>query len=129
MALVVPYVGQIVLLQYLLATQNEVLHLYGNNYTPTDSTTLANLTEIAFAGYAAVTLPGVAWTFTQPSNITTGQHTETIFTMTAGGNVYGYYVTDTFSNLLWVEEFPGAPFTLPPGGGQIGITPRITLSG
>ena len=46
MTLVVPFVGQIVLLQYLLATQNEVLHLYSNNYTPDDNATLGSITEV-----------------------------------------------------------------------------------
>jgi hypothetical protein len=127
MTLEVPLVGEIVLLQYMLATQSVVLHLYNNNYTPDENATLSNVTEVTTPGYAAVTLPGAAWTFTQPSMITTGTHTETIFNMTTSSNVYGYYITNLAGSLLWLEIFPGAPFSLPSGGGQIGITPRITL--
>ena len=51
-------------------------------------------------------------------------------TMTGiGSDVYGYYVTNIAGNILWIEEFSGAPFSLPIGsGGDIAIIPQITLT-
>lgn len=131
MALVVPDVGEIVLLQYLLkmtTPTDPVLHLYNNDVTPSESTILSNLTEPSGStGYAAVTLPGTSWTTTQVAGVTTGVFSERTFTFTTGVSIYGYYVTNTAGALLWAERFGGAPFALPDGGGQIGQSPRITL--
>lgn len=136
--LVVPDVSEILMLQYLvnmLATDgsagpsggHRLLRLFTNNATIDDSITFGGLTEATAAGYAPFTLVGSAWTTTQSVGVTTAVHSETTFTFTTGVTVYGYYVTNLGSSLLWVEKFSGAPFTLPAGGGEIAITPKITL--
>jgi len=140
MALVVPDVAEILMLQYLvnmLATDGSagpagggrVLRLYTNNPTVDDSITTAILTEaVGATGYAPVTLAGSSWTTTQTNGTTTAVYSEQTFTFTTAVTVYGYYVTSqTGGNLLWVEKFSGAPFQLPAGGGEIAITPKVTL--
>lgn len=137
MALVVPDVAEIVLLEYLVNinrddSEHPVLHLYTNNLTPSDSTpgegTAGGPTESTETGYAAITLTGSNWTTTQTAGVSAAVHDGVTFTYTATVSTYGYYVTDTNNNLLWIERFSGAPFTLPSGGGDIAITPIIELS-
>ena len=138
MALVVPDTAEILMLQYLvnmLSTDgsagpsggHRLLRLFTNNATIDDSITFGGLTEATASGYAPFTLVGSAWTTTQSVGVTTAVYSEQTFTFTTGVTVYGYYVTNLGSSLLWVEKFSGAPFTLPAGGGEIAITPKITL--
>lgn len=140
MALVVPDVAEVLMLQYLVnmlstdgtagpAGGQRVLRLYTNNPTVDDSITTSVLTEaVGATGYAPITLVGSSWTTTQSVGVTTAVYSEQTFTFTTAVTVYGYYVTSqTGGNLLWVEKFSGAPFQLPAGGGEIAITPKITL--
>lgn len=138
MALVVPDASEILMLQYLvnmLATDgsagpsggHRLLRLYTNNPTIDDSITYGGLTEAVATGYAPITLVGSSWTTTQSVGITTAVYSEQTFTFTTAVTVYGYYVTNLGTSLLWVEKFSGAPFQLPAGGGEIAITPKVTL--
>lgn len=142
MALVVPNTADVIMLKYIVnqlkqdgtpgaAGGHRVLRLYSNNLTPSKSTTLTNLTEVSAAGYSAVTLLGANWTVsTSTAGTNSAVYSEQSFVFTAAVTAYGYYVTTTESptpSLLWVERFSTAPFTLPAGGGEIAITPRITL--
>jgi len=130
MALTVPTVGEVVLLQYLtnmVAPTNLVMHLYTNDPTVDDNIVVGNITEAAAAGYAPITLVGSAWTTTTPGGLGTAVYSEVTFSFTTAASIYGYYVTSTnASTLLWVERFSGAPFTLPSGGGTVGISPRLS---
>jgi hypothetical protein len=130
MALVVPDVAEILMLQYLVnlvQPGNRVLHLYTNNYVPTDGTTLANLTEANQNGYSPITLVGSGWTVSQSAGVTTALYSEQTFPFLTGATLTGYYVTTTQNALLWVEIFSNGPFTLPDVGGEIAVTPTITL--
>lgn len=131
MPLVAPDEGEILLLQYIVnmtAATDPVLHLYNNtDLTVDEAVTIGDITEASAAGYAAITLTGGSWTTTQSVGVTTAEYSEQTFAFTTGASLYGYYVTDTSDNLLWLEEFSGAPFTLPSGGGTIAITSKITL--
>lgn len=138
MALVVPDTAEILMLQYLvnmLSTDgtagpsggHRLLRLFTNNATIDDSITFGGLTEATATGYAPFTLVGSSWTTTQSVGVTTAVYSEQTFTFTTGVTVYGYYVTNLGSSLLWVEKFSGAPFTLPAGGGEIAITAKVTL--
>lgn len=128
MPIVVPNTSELVLLSYLLSSQDMILRLFTNNVTPDESTAYpGGLVEASASGYLPRTLVGAGWSFSQPGGVTTGQHTEQTFSFGTGVSSYGYYLTDTSGNLLWVERFSGAPFTLPSGGGQLNITPKITL--
>lgn len=133
MALVCPdQKGEILLLQYIVGmvnADNPVLHLYSNDVTPSDSTVIGDLTELAGAtGYAAITLLSANWTTTQSAGVTTAIFSEQTFTFTTDATAYGYYVTDESGQLLWLERFSGAPFDIPDGGGTISITAKLTLT-
>ena len=130
MTLRAPDEGEVLLLQYIVnmvAPDDPVLHLYTNDPTIDDDVGIANVTEATEAGYGQITLAAAGWTTTQAGGVTTAEYSEETFTFTTGAVVYGYYVTDDSDNLLWLERFSGAPFTLPDGGGTIAITTKITL--
>jgi len=131
MALLAPDEGEILLLQYivnLVDPGDPVLHLYINDATIDEDVTRVILTEASEAGYAAITLVGTGWTTTQVGGVTTAVFSEQTFTFTTGATVFGYYVTDIVNDeILWVERFSGAPFSLPTGGGSIAITTKVTL--
>jgi len=141
MALVVPDIAEILMLQYIVnmigqdgnaapSGGHRLLRLFTNKLTPGESTVLGEITEASgTTGYAPVTLVGSSWTTTQTNGTTTAVYSEQTFTFTTNVTIYGYYVTSIEGSprLLWLERFSGAPFTLPEGGGQIGITPKLTL--
>lgn len=133
MALVCPdQKGEILLLQYIVgmvSAGSPVLHLYSNDVTPSDSTIIGDLTQVAGStGYSAITLTSANWTTVQASGVTTAVYSEQTFSFTTDAVAYGYYVTDQSNNLLWLERFTGAPFDIPDGGGTISITAKLTLS-
>jgi hypothetical protein len=128
MAIVVPDVGERTFLSYIVnkAIPTDLkLHIYTNDYTPTESSTVANFTECSASGYTPVTLTGANWTIsTDAGGNSTATYPQITFTFTSGSTNYGYYVTDsTGTILLWAERFNDAPHTLPSGGG----TEKITL--
>lgn len=124
--------GEILLLQYIVGlvnAGNPVLHLYANDVSPSDSTVIGDLTQVAGStGYAPITLLSSLWTTTQSGGITTAVYSERTFSFTTDATAYGYYVTDQSNNLLWLERFSGAPFSVPDGGGTVSITAKLTLS-
>jgi hypothetical protein len=136
MALVCPNVAEIIVLKYivgLLDSSQPVMHLYGVEHVPSDSTVLANLTEVSTTtGYAPITLFSNQWSVSPNQGGTVGNTTavysEQTFRFTTGVSVYGYYITNHTGDLMWVERFSGAPFTIPDGGGTISIAPRLTLN-
>jgi hypothetical protein len=131
MAFVVPTVSESVILRRILGLNtngNLSLRLFTNEgYEPDEDTVLADLTECSTAGYAAITLSSGSWTITTVSGQTTAQYPEQVFTMTAAATIQGYFILDASSNLILVEAFTSAPFVLPGAGGQIAITPTISL--
>ena len=133
MALTVPNLhGEILMLQYIVGLANAgspILRLYSSpDAAPTDSTVVGDLTQVTSAGYAAVTLVSSLWTVSQTGGVTTAAYSEVTFTFSTDAVVYGYYVTNGSGQLLWLERFSGAPFTIPSGGGTVSITSRLVLS-
>ncbi len=132
MALVCPDLhGELLLLQYIVGlvdAGNPVLHLYANDVTPTDSTVVGDLLETTSSGYAAITLVSSNWTTTQSGGVTSAVYSEKTFSFATDCTAYGYYVTTTSGQLLWLERFSGAPFELPSGGGTISLSTVLTLS-
>jgi len=134
MALVVPDEGERRLLEYIVnktPTTDLVLHLYVNSVSlSSESFTTSSFTEATASGYASATLTGSNWTVsTAGSGVTTAIYNTSItFTFSTGQSVYGYYVTNTASQILWAEEFSGAPFNLPVGGGEISVRPQVQLN-
>lgn len=141
MPLVVPDAGEVRLLEYIVnknTPTNLVLHLYTNDVDlSTESFTApgdnppatGSFTEVAAAGYAAVTLSGSNWIVATSSGISSAVYNPGItFSFTVGVDVQGYYVTNTSNKIMWAEEFPGAPFTLPSTGGDIAVRPQVQLN-
>ena len=130
MAFVVPVVGEIEFLKRIvgLSTNGNIkLCLYQNDYVPDETTTIVNLTECTATGYGQITLTSSSWTTAQVSGQSTASYPEQTFTITASATIFGYYLLDAANNLLLVERFGTSAFVLPAGGGQIAITPTISL--
>jgi len=137
MAIVIPDVGETLLLQFMVGDDtpnaNWTLRLYVNDHTPTGATVLGSLTEMTTQGYAAKTLTNTSWSVSDvgvQSRATYAEQTY-VFDGTGGAtNVYGYYLTDNTSGaLLWVERFSGAPIVVPATyGGEIKVTPQIEFA-
>ena len=141
MALVVPNTGDVLMLKYIVNQLKQdgsagdpggerVLRLYTNNYSPAKSTVIGDLTETTISGYTEITVTGSNWTVATSGGTNSAVYSEQTFTFTTAATIYGYYITtsELTPSLLWVERFSTAPFTLPAGGGEIAITPRITLN-
>lgn len=133
MALVVPNSGEVKLLEYIVnktSPTNLVLHLYVNQVDlSTEAFSTGSFTEASESGYAAVTLTGSNWTASTTTGVSTAVYdTGITFSFTVGQDVYGYYVTNTANSIMWAEEFPGAPFSLPSGGGEIAVRPQVQLN-
>ncbi len=132
MALVIPNASEVKLLNNLLnitPPTNTDLHLYSNNLTPSSTTVIGDVTEVASGGYAAITLTSSSWTVaTSGGGVTTASYAEQTFNITTSSTIYGYYVTNLAGDLLWVERFTAAPFQLPGSGGQVLITTQVSLN-
>jgi hypothetical protein len=131
MALVVPDVGEVILLTRIITTENSKLRLFSNDLTPDDDSVIASFTECSGNGYATITLTGSisapTWSVATALGVTTASYAAQVFTMTGALTAYGYYVTDNAgTGLLWAERFTGAPFVIPAGGGTITVTLNIT---
>jgi hypothetical protein len=133
MALVVPDVGEVSLLESMLnhtSAGDVVLKLYTNNYTPDEDAVLGSFTESTGTGYADKTLTGSSWTVSTSAGTTTAEYAQQSFDYTgAEANVYGYYVVNNAeTELLWAEIFTDGPYSIPSGGGSIKVTPKIELA-
>lgn len=140
MSLVVPNSADVLMLQYIVnmiaqdggsapSGGQRLLHLFINNQVPGKTTAMANFTEATgVPGYSAITLLGNQWTTTTAGGINSAVYSSQTFTFTTGVNVYGYYITDLSNNLLWAERFSTAPYTLPADGGQVAISPVLSLN-
>ena len=134
MALVVPNGGETVLLDRLLkltnVTDNYLLHLYKNNYTPLSTSVKSDFTEANFTNYAATTLTRSTWASSTLNGSNKAQSTYAAQSWTCGvttNTVYGYYMTDsTDTTLLWAEQF-GIARTLAEND-ILSVTPVFTLS-
>ncbi len=133
MALVVPDSGERRLLEYIVnktSPTDLVLHLYTNSVNLSSETfTSGNFTEATASGYSSVVLTGAGWAAATSSGISSALYDNGItFSFSVGQDIMGYYVTDVSNNILWAEEFPGAPFQLPVGGGDIAVRPQVQLN-
>lgn len=142
MALVVPNTAEVLMLKMILnvigqdggapdAAGNRILRLFTSDTTPTSATVIGELTEPSGGtGYTPITLTGTSWSTTITSGYGLAFYSQRTFSFTTAVTVYGYYVTtaELTPSLLWVERFTNATYTLPDGGGEIGVTPRFTLA-
>lgn len=142
MPLVVPNAGERKLLEYIvgkssLPSGQLILRLYTNTVDLTNEQfTTSNFTEVSGFGYSSVTLTGANWTVsTSVSGVSAAVYNNGItFSFTNSNptitsiDIRGYYVTNNANEILWAEEFPGAPFSLPGSGGEIVVRPQVQLS-
>jgi len=130
MTLLVPDVGEVLLLSYALnkIAPGDVLKLklFKNDYTPVEGSIVGEFTEADTAGYTAIDLAKADWTVGTDTGVTTAEQPQKTFTLTGAGSHYGYYITDEAgTGLLWAERFSDAPHTLPSGGGTEKITVKL----
>ena len=128
MTLVVSDEGERRILEYIV-DRNIALHLYTNSVALSGETfNTASFTEATEIGYAATTITSAGWAATTTGGISSALYDNGItFSFSTGQDVQGYYMTDTSDQILWAEEFPGAPFQLPVGGGDIAVRPQLQL--
>lgn len=97
------------------------LRLFVNNFTPACTDLIGAYTECSLSGYAAIALAAGSWTDSLSACVYTGTYPAQTFTFTAGGQtIYGHYVTDGSSGVLWADLW-GTPFTVPTGGGAVQV--------
>jgi hypothetical protein len=128
MALVVPNESEIRLLEYMLnatPSTDQVLHLFRNDVTPSESTTIGDLAEVTAAGYSALTLTPTEWTITTDGDgAAYAQQPTKEFTLSAAETIYGYYVTNAANTmLLWLQRAEFAPAAFGGAGGVFSIKP------
>jgi len=131
MPIVVTDEAEILMLQMLLNVVNnddQIIHLYTNDVTPVKSTLQSSLDEATEAGYAPITLTGTTWGVTQVAGVTTAEYPPVTFNLSEAATLYGYYVTNTDDDIMWVERFSGAPFELPGPGGSVAISQTLELN-
>jgi len=122
MALKVPNVGEQEILSRAMTYEGSKLILYTNNYVCTETSVIGDFTEMAVAGYAAKTLLGGSWVTSS-----TTSYAEQEFLPTTAVSAYGYVVTNSAKSVvLWAEQFTGAPYVIPAGGGSIKVTVNLT---
>jgi len=129
-ALLVPDVGEVLLLSYALnkiAPGDSVkLKLFKNDYTPVEGSIVGDFTEADTTGYSAIDLAKTDWTIATATGTTTAEQPQKTFTLTGAGVHYGYYITDIAgTGLLWAERFSDAPHNIPSGGGTEKITVKL----
>jgi len=132
MTLIVPLSGEEKILKYMLNNESsldQVIHLYQNDISLSQTTVVGNFVELTASGYLPVTLSGGSWSFSPGAQASTASYTEQTFTFTTSATAYGYYVTTTSNDLLWAERFTNAPFVLPGSGGQVAIALNINITG
>jgi len=131
MGLLVPSIGERTIGQYFtnfVAPTDVKYHLYTNNHNPAAGDTVLSYTECTDVNYAAVTLTGANWVWATAGGVTTGTYAQQTFNFAAGNSIFGYYVTDNANvTLLWAEAFGGGPIVYGTLGGQLLLTPSITV--
>lgn len=103
-----------------------VMHLFSNDYTPVDGSTLGSFTECAFTGYAAKTLTGASWTVTAGAPTSATYSTQTFSSSAAQtlSYVYGFYFTRG-SSLAYAERFTDAPYNIVGASDYIAVNPAL----
>lgn len=137
MPMIAPNVGKPYLLKWLAGIDNPdppnwSVRLFQNDITPTAATTLADLVEATFGGYAEITLSSTGWS----APVVVGDVAQTDHTpapqWTATGVsaqfVYGWYIYDSSQGeLIFIERF-SAPRNMV-AGAQLTLDPfRVKLA-
>jgi hypothetical protein len=107
-------------------------HLFVNDFEPGRTTTLADLTEAAWAGYNAVPVGDAEWLDTGVSgDVDIWIHSAISFANSSGADqsAFGYYATDAEGELLLVARFDSAPLVRSDGESFIVILTIGDFSG
>lgn len=110
-----------------------VILLWVNDYTPTEDTTLADLTEASFTGYSRRSLTASEWSVpVVAAHKATSTWGSAPLVWTNGNasavTVYGCAYYDTLAGRLrFVERFDDADIVAVEPGGTIAVTPRFSL--
>lgn len=107
------------------------VHLFQNNFAFGVSTLLANLTEASYLGYTPVNVGTGLGASGGSSGTSTENFNPALFApgiLVTPQDCFGWYVTDTGSNLVGGDNFASPPLNM--GGTTIAvvITPSVTLS-
>ena len=128
MALVVPNSAEDMALKAWLnhtaQGENQLLRLYVNDITPSETDSTATFTAAAGGGYADIALTGSSWVVSGGASY--AQQTFT-FTGALTGNaiIYGYLVIRaTTLDIMWAER-AAASFQPAVNGDNVKITPAI----
>ena len=131
--LIVPFASSLEFLDAIIAgiLENSVLCLFKNNYVPLHTTILANLTEADFDGYSRITLtswPAATLDGNNKASSALGFQTFTKTGNVTANDIYGVFVLDAFTNLIYAERFATAPFTLSVTGQLLLYKPVFTAT-
>jgi hypothetical protein len=105
------------------------LALYKNNYTPINTSLLANFTECNFDGYARITLTGWPAAALDANNKAATALAAQTFTCTGAvtpNDVYGMFVVSGAGALMFAERNPSGPITINTAGQTYSYTPKFT---
>lgn len=129
MAITIPIVSDELFLELIfgkkIASADQKIKLFKNDYVPTKNSVLADLEEADFGGYHEITLSNSNWTVDTLSGVTSASYPEQVFVIEELAVIYGYYVTveiNSVEYLFWLERFSDGPYELPPAGGSVAIT-------
>lgn len=142
MSLVLPYVGKVLALKYLVnkisqdggasaSGGDRTIKLFSNNLTPNNNTVLADVTEVEIStGYAPIVLLGDNWGVSTNGAVTTATYNDYVtFNFSTETTVYGIYITNSDDELLWIERFAVAPYIYPgTSAGELRVTPTISVN-
>lgn len=104
------------------------LHLFTNDIEPEAGQELSDYTEATFDGYAPITLSDWQSAFIAPNGAARLNETVRVFTRTGGAveSVYGYYLTDDETSLLFAaQRDPDAPVVMSGVGQEYAVLPVI----
>ena len=132
MTLIIPNAQEVVnLTAWINKNPPWSLKLFGNNQTPAVGSVAGDFTEIAGAGYAAVSLAAASWAYT-PGVPSFALYAVQLFAFTgalnAPGTIYGYYILDALGNLVCAERLASPPFTPAVNGDAVAVTPRVAAT-
>jgi len=107
-----------------------LLHLFKNAKTPAIGDNLGMYQECDFPGYAPVAIHSWGTAHDSGSQSSETDHPPVTFTCngtTVPNTIYGYYVTDGSSNLLWAQADPN-PFYINTAGQTYTVTGQFLLA-
>lgn len=132
--LVVTYYGALQLLRWALGIESVPtdalnVHLFTNNYTPTQSSEVGDFTEAAFSGYAPQSVDKTDWA--TPATVdgkatSTAPATPLVWTNGSGSvDVYGYFVTNADDDeVIYAQKFTSVKTV--PNGEDLKLTLKLT---